>query len=120
MSSKDYGDIKNYGIYDFCIGAKKSTSHYWITTRDEPIKLTDKVIRYYIGNGSSKIFKESTGGKSAGRLSAMNKGFNSSLFMDYEEKDDYQINYLYYVNECNKIIKEIEKPKFNIEQLKLF
>ena len=120
MSNEDYEDIKNHGIFDFCIGAKKSSSHYWITTKDEPIKLTDKVIRYYIGNGSSKIFKESTGGKSKGRLSAMNKGFNSSLFMDYEEKEDYQINYLYYVNECNKIIKEIEKPKFYIEQLKLF
>lgn len=120
LSNEDYGDIKNYGIYDFCIGRKAKGSHYWITTRDEPIKLTDKVIRYYIGNGSSKIFKESTGGKSEGILSAMNKGFNSSLFMDYEERDDYQINYSYYINKCNKIIKEIEKPKFNIEQLKLF
>ena len=40
------------------------------------------------------------------------------LFNDFEFKDniqDYDINYSYYINECNKIIEELE-PR----QLKLF
>ncbi len=32
-------------------------------------------------------------------------GYNCIVFNKYEEKDDYNIDYEYYINECNKIIK---------------
>ncbi len=40
---------------------------------------------------------------SDGREQAVNKGFDITMFMNYSEYD-YNINYQYYINECNKII----------------
>ena len=45
--------------------------------------------------------------------------------MDYYESDDYDIDYTYYISECNKIIKPIElntiKNGLNpMKQLNLF
>ena len=59
------------------------------------------------------------------RISAINKGYNVTPFMNYEEKEDYDINYQYYINECNKIIEPIERGTRKIgyeepEQLNLF
>lgn len=107
-------------IYDFCIGRKARGSKYWITTREEPIEIKDKVIRYYISNNQQKLFKKSHSGKSKGTLSAVNKGFYVTMFMDYEEKSNYNINYDYYINECMKIIKPIEKKIKTFKQLDLF
>jgi hypothetical protein len=125
LTSSDYdkGKISNYGIFDFCIGRKSDRDNtYWLTTREDPIEIKDKVIRYYISNSHQKLFKESLGGKSEGRLTSINKGFNVTLFMDYDPDivNDNLIDYSYYINECNKIIKPIIKPKHTVQQLKMW
>jgi len=44
------------------------------------------------------------------------------MFMDYIKKEDYNIQYLYYIEECRKIIDPVIKPSNNAktEQFKLF
>jgi len=117
---KEKWEIKSHGIFDFCIGKKGTSSNYKLVKNGKIYEFTDKVIRYYISNNNTKLFKEYTDGKKKGEYEAVNKGFNTEMFMEYYDSEDYNINYNYYINECNKIIKEIEKKRINIEQLKLF
>lgn len=112
--------IKNHGIYDFCIGKKGSVSKYiFVSPNKKNIVLEDKVIRYYVSDTKSKLFKQYQSGKSKGSIEAVNVGWNISLFMNYELKEDYNIQYLYYINECDKIFKELKHIPQYTEQLKL-
>ncbi len=131
-NSKD--KLDKTSIYDYCIGRKKDKNQvYHYVEKNKTTEIHDKVIRYYIvdsNRSQNKLFKEYLTGKRAEKadgkaLEAINKGFNHQLFMEYEEKDDYMINELYYVQECMKIIDPIEKntrmlnaPK--LQQLTLF
>lgn len=119
---KEKFDIEAYNIYDFCIGKKKTTCDHAIVNDKETQIIDDKVLRYYISNSNNKLFKRYEKLDKYGNraLEAINKGFKVTMFMDYEFKEDYNINYYYYINECNKIIKEIEKPILKTEQLNLF
>lgn len=131
------GEKEKTTIYDYCIGRKKARDQaYHYVEKNRTTELRDKVIRYYIVDGyysQNKIFKEYRGGKKGQKakangtkaLEAINKGFNHMLFMNYESKDDYHIDTLYYKQECHKIINVIETntrilkaPK--IVQTKLF
>lgn len=121
-------------IYDYCIGKKRDKNQlYHYVEKNKTTEINDKVIRYYIvdsNKSQNKLFKEYLSGKRADKangkaLESMNKGFNHMLFMDYEDKDDYMINYIYYIQECIKIIDPIKKNTrlFNspkVEQLNLF
>lgn len=134
-NSKD--KLDKTSIYDYCIGKKKDKEQlYHYVEKNKTTTITDKVIRYYIVDPDkcqNKIFKEYRGGKKGAKaketgnkaIEAISKGFNHMLFMNYEEKDNYMIDKLYYVQECMKIIEPIEKntrilnaPK--IKQLNLF
>lgn len=102
----EYEDgIKAKGIYDFCIGKKiKSNQNYVILDKvGNETEITDKVIRYYISNSRQRMLKK----YSDGRQEQVNSGYDITMFMEYEEKEDYGINYQYYINECNKIITGI-------------
>lgn len=93
-------------IYDYCLGRKKvdKVEGYILVTPDGNEILYDKVIRYYVSDSSNKLWKKYKSGK----MEAVNKGFNHTLFMNFEEKEDYGIDYNYYIGECYKIIQEIE------------
>lgn len=134
-NSKD--KLEKTTIYDYCIGRKKDKEQlYHYVEKNKTTQINDKVIRYYMvdpNKSQNKIFKQYLGGKKGEKakqtgnkaLEAINKGFNHMLFMNYEEKDDYMIDEVYYVQECMKIIEPIERntrllnaPKQ--EQLTLF
>jgi len=115
---KEY-EIKAYGIYDFCIGRKvKSNQTFALVRRvGEREVLTDKVLRYYITTKTCRMVKLFDDG----REQAINKGYDVEMFMEYEDRQDYQINYQYYIAECNKIITGIEGGNSQIGfQAKLF
>lgn len=104
-------------IYDYCKGVKKgaNTSHYTMVGKSN-INLFDKVIRFYISSNGGKLYKVYTSGK----VEAVSKGFNTTLFMEYKE-DNYDIYYPYYINECMKIIENIERGESkDVTQLSLF
>ena len=176
LTSGDYGDIENQGIYDFCIGKKiKSNQNYtlenpiertlpkhkddetkrkflyengWIKVEDnfwkhpkyhkteksgdsysiaynkclddvyppsEIIKdIDDKVIRFYVSEKGNYLYKN----YSDGRKQVTVSNNKVKLFMDYEEKDNYFINYQYYIDEAYKIIHEVDGTNERIAQEK--
>lgn len=117
------GEKKKTTIYDYCLGRKKvdKVRGYILVTPPGNIFYDDKVIRYYISHSGDVMYKKYKSGK----MEAVNKGFSHTIFMNFVEREDYDIDYSYYIRECNKIIKEIElgtkrlgAPSY--EQLNLF
>lgn len=113
----------NNNIYDFC-GRFKATkgwsARYQTTETDKDgdtnllIKNYGKILRYYPTSekkGTSVKVHED------GRTISLLSGWATKPFNVYEEKpiEEYKVNYDYFINECEKIINEIE-PK----QLTLF
>jgi len=111
--------IKNHtNIYDFCLRLKvnKGWQGQYKYVDDnlnfQTIKLS-KNTRYYISNKGGSLYKKSNDG----RISGVSVGFITTVFNTYEKKvmEDYDINYSFYIKECNKIIDQIE-----VKQLSLF
>lgn len=106
------GEDRIINIYDYCIGRKgtKNCDYVAVSPKEGKNIISNKVLRYYISNSSYKLYKRYTKLDKHGNraLEAQNKGFNITMFMNYEEKEDYNINFNYYINECNKVIKPIE------------
>lgn len=114
---------QNQNIYDFC-GRFKATfgwsARYQTTivnkNGDSELFVKDygKILRFY-----PTVSKKGTAVKihKDGRVINLLSGWATKPFNVYEEKPmkDYNINYDYFINECEKIINEI-KPK----QLTLF
>jgi hypothetical protein len=132
---------KNYGIYDFCLGAKMKgqnelVQRYWkgYELIEEPLS---KMNRYYISNIGVELIKKlpplekhhltetekhniKTGEKQLNifdfiedikiepenRDENLEAGYKCTIFNKYKEYN-YDLNYNYYINECNKIINTL-------------
>ena len=100
--------IENHDdIFDFCMRLKinSSSTAYWEhfnndTKQIEKVKL-DRTTRYYVSNTGGSLVKQFSSGSTSG----VNVGYSTTLFNNFIEKDikDYNINYRFYINECNKI-----------------
>tara|TARA_R110000851_G_scaffold78000_5_gene172073 strand:+ start:11971 stop:13929 length:1959 start_codon:yes stop_codon:yes gene_type:complete len=119
------GKREKTSIYDYCRGVKKmkTTFGYAFISPTKREDIPDKVCRYYISNSNTKLYKIYN--ESEDRIAAINKGYNVTPFMNYRKEENYDINYQYYINECNKIIEPIERGTLKIgyeepEQLNLF
>lgn len=121
------GKLEKTTIFDYCKGVKKSsgTHGYAFIGPEGRENISDKVIRFYISNTRTKMYKLYDSKDK--RVESVSKGFNITPFMNYVEREDYNINYNYYINECNKIInnikKEVRRKKAGYvkpEQLNLF
>lgn len=99
---EDYEDgIKNNGIYDFCLGRKVKWNQKFVIMKGmNDIEVVGKVIRYYIANQGDGIMVKIY---SDGRVEAVNKGYKHKMFMNYEDKSDYDVNFEYYINEAYKV-----------------
>ena len=113
--------IKNHeDIYDFCLMTRcpKKFDLYYYSVKDGQIcvdKLS-KTTRYFASKRGGTLFKlnNETGGKTGVLI-----GQYVTLFNKYVTKpfNEYNIDYDFYINECNKIIEKIEPKQ---EQLSLF
>ena len=96
---KKFG-VPYHGIYDFCLGKKVQWNQTFVILKGmSEANIGQKVIRYYITREKATMMKK----YSDGRIEAVNKGYNARLFQNYEKKDDYGLNYEYYINECYKV-----------------
>ena len=121
--------LNHKNIFDFCLTLRLNkgwdANYHYIEEGKLKIKPLNKTTRYYISNESSCIIKTAEAlekDKIKGKLTrntGVNVGYSMTLFNHYEKKEmkDYKINHNFYINECNKIIDQIEIPKI---QLKLF
>lgn len=107
-------------IYDFCGKQKFNSDSYGQThtlSTDEtgnPIELIEKqqkTTRYYISNKGAtflKVFPEKN------KSNFINKGFLVTIFNNYEEKADYDLDYNFYILECKKLIETIEPKQLTL------
>lgn len=114
--------IKNHSnIYDFC-GRFKCTKGWhseiryiaYDHTANPYLKVDNlqKTNRYYLSTNGAAFLKVHEDGRE--QLIEAN-GRKVTIFNEYEEKSNYFIDYDYYILECEKLRRQIEK-----EQLQLF
>jgi DNA polymerase elongation subunit (family B) len=115
LSVGDYDKIENQGIYDFCIGKKiQSNQNYTIEDSENNIvkNITDKVIRFYVSTDGNYLRKN----YSDGRKEITVGGNTVTMFMDYYDSENYNIDYDYYVNQAYKIIHNVDGTTQRLEQ----
>jgi hypothetical protein len=114
--------IENHSnIYDFCLRLKlnsqfKGQYNYIDQSNGVPEKKTielGKNTRYYISNKGGSLYKLKNENR---KLTGVSVGFVTTLFNKYTEKPmrDYDINYQFYIMECNKIINQIENNQLTL------
>lgn len=103
-------------IFDFCIRLKINSSSkaqwHYIDGSEIKIKELNRTTRYFISNTGGGLVVYYNGSNNPSRI---NKGFNTTLFNNYYDSNNYNINYNFYETECRKIIDVIED-----KQLELF
>jgi len=110
----NYGKIENQGIYDFCIGKKiQSNQNYTIEDGEENLikNITDKVIRFYVSTDGDYLKKN----YSDGRKEITVGGNKMTMFMDYYDSANYNVDYNYYINQAYKIIHNVDGTTERLE-----
>lgn len=99
FNSDSYGEIKHVGNDSF--------GNSIIETQKQ-----QKNVRYYISNNGSTFVKQYNKGSSE----FINKGYRVTIFNKYVDKqfEQYDINYLFYIKECQKIINTIETKQLQL------
>ena len=99
--------LNHKNIYDFCGRQKfKSNSYgstYELIANDIYEIKQQKNVRYYISKKGHKFIKHFTDG----RQSIINEGCRVIIFNKYIEKEDYNIDYDYYIRKTNEEIRNI-------------
>lgn len=108
--------IRNHkDIYDFCTSQKtdKSFTNEFHTLQNGVLQVEalQQSVRYYVSNKGGALYKRHI---EDGRLISYCVGRYLTIFNDYVEKDDYDIDYGYYINETQKIIDQIIKPQLTL------
>lgn len=142
LNETKYSFAENYGIYDFCLGAKMKgqnelVQRYWKGHELMEDSLS-KMNRYYISNIGVELIKklpplekhfltetdkhklkfddqqlnifdfiEDIKVDAENRDENLESGYKCTLFNKYKEYQ-YNLNYDYYINECNKIINTLK------------
>ena len=111
--------LKNHNnIYDFCLRLKvnKGWNVIYKSISDD-LKISNKQlsknVRYYVSNlGGAKKKKN----YNDDRLTGVNVGYVTTIFNNYEKKEmkEYNINYNFYLVECNKIINSINNLQLSL------
>lgn len=127
--------IRNHkNIYDFCCAVRANKEDNLVVrdimTQDEYTE--QRTVRYYISNTDKVLLKRMKplnkkkptfqidifGNIEDGtRQSQIEAGWNIEVFNRYVKKDDYNIDYNYYIEKAYRILNQIEKIELN--QIKL-
>lgn len=110
---------KHTNIYDFCLrlrlnGSWKAELH---TTDPKHLETSidhlSKTTRYYVSNSGGALFKRNADDN---RFFGVTIGYLVTPFNTYVKKPipGYDINYKFYIDECNKIINSIEDKQLTL------
>lgn len=104
--------FKGYDIYDYCLFIKSKSNSYF--NLDIPIEnsfmyktvLLPKHVRYYVSDNGGKLTRHYT---SKVNVEGINNGYKAILANKINSINikDYDINYQFYIDECNKIIEKV-------------
>ena len=89
--------------------SSKAKFSYLNKDRVEVVDLP-KTTRYFCSNNGGSITVAFNGDT----YNRLNKDFNFTLFNEYYDSDNYDINYQYYISEANKIKDVIEDMQLNL------
>ena len=114
-------------IFDFCMLHKSNSNFISFMRNGEDVIKLDRITRYYISNKGYELIKIKSNGKDLNLFkfnqgeNRINVGYRTTLFNKYIELpiDKYDINYKFYVRECNKIIDIIEPKQMVFDFWKL-
>lgn len=114
-------------IFDFCMLHKSNSNFISFMRNGEDIIKLDRITRYYISNKGYELIKIKSNGRDLNLFkfnqgeNRINVGYRTTLFNKYIELpiDKYDINYKFYVRECNKIIDIIEPKQMVFDFWKL-
>ena len=102
-------------VYDYCkaqkVGSQYKVELHYLKDNKLQIDSCQKTNRYFVVNKGAKIFKRKVATDSLQELVADRQ---ISLFNDYYESDDYNIDYMYYINETQKVIDLLEPQQLNL------
>ena len=100
--------------YKFCkaqkVGNQFTIEHHSLKDSALQVEKMQKTNRYFASMNGGKLFKNKEG-----RLHDLIAGYRVTMFNDYFDSDDYQIDYGYYAAEVRKLIRP-----FDFSQLSLF
>ena len=102
-------------IYDFCLRLrtnKDAVAQYQYLTQDGiKTKELSRTTRYYVskhgGALQKKFFKDD-------KTTGVNVGFVVTIFNQFIEQEDYDINYDFYILEAKKLINQIEDRQLSL------
>lgn len=114
-------------IFDFCMLHKSNSNFISFMRNGEDVIKLDRITRYYISNKGYELIKIKSNGRDLNLFkfnqgeNRINVGYRTTLFNKYIELpiDKYDINYKFYVRECNKIIDIIEPKQMVFDFWKL-
>lgn len=109
--------MNHINIYDFC-GRQKFKGQDYGTTETiindkVMIEKQQKVTRYYISTKGSSFMKN----YAKGTTEVINKGYQITIFNTFlnKEFDKYNINYQFYIKECNKELDNILNKQLQLK-----
>ena len=104
--------LNHKNIYDFCGRQKFKSDSYGeihkLKDNEKKIIRQQKNVRYYISNDGCTFVKKYTKDNSS---ELINVGYKVTIFNKFEEKEDYNINYNFYINSCKKEINNIQNAQ---------
>lgn len=102
--------IRNHrDIYDMCSAQKIGKSYERVEFHLDDSKVeVQRSLRYYASNSGGELFKVKINENLTESYQTLLSSSKITLFNDYYDSEDYDINYQYYIDECNKIICLIE------------
>ena len=99
--------IRNHkNIYDFCT-CQKVGKDYQVYHNGE---IQQRLNRYYVSKKGAFLYKSQDGVN----MQHMFKGFGVKIFNNYEDKEDYEIDYSFYISECRKALLELEPIQMSL------
>ena len=108
--------IENHdNIYDYCksqkVGKQYKIELHYLKDDKLQVDVCQKTNRYIVVNKGVKIYKRKVATDSLQELVA---GRQVSLFNDYYESEDYDIDYGYYIRQTQKVIDLLEPQQLNL------
>jgi hypothetical protein len=113
------GEERVTDIYDYCMSKKVGSTYqraefHYLDSKEE----VQRSLRYYASNSGGELFKVKINEDKTESYQTLLSSSKVTLFNDYYDSEDYDINYQYYIDECMKVICLIEGRKFvNKEEL---
>ena len=108
--------IRNHkDIYDFCIAKKIDTKftneYHYIKEGKQQIDILQKSVRYYVSIGGGTLLKTN---RAENVIEQYEANKTVTIFNDFVLKEDYNIDYGYYINATYKIINEIINQQLSL------